>query len=248
MKKGDGASLPIALRRTSSRRNFSPTPSSNRETERLFRINLVRRRRSYHIAFEASKMKTLSYQHRFPTRTQAVFFSLLVCALFTLCRPLESLATVRVASVFADNMVLQQNAKIPIWGWASPKETVQVELNGIRQSAPTNEHGVWRVELPPMTAGGPYELIVRGDNKIVFKDVYLGEVWLCAGQSNVTFPLKRAEDSQKEISTSTYPQLRFLTIPPKSEATPLNDFVAKWEVCSPKTSPSVSAIAYFFGQ
>ena len=193
-------------------------------------------------------MKTLSYQHRFPTRTQAVFFSLLVCALFTLCRPLESLATVRVASVFADNMVLQQNAKIPIWGWASPKEMVQVELNGIRQSAPTNEHGVWRVELPPMTAGGPYELIVRGDNKIVFKDVYLGEVWLCAGQSNVTFPLKRAEDSQKEISTSTYPQLRFLTIPPKSEATPLNDFVAKWEVCSPKTSPSVSAIAYFFGQ
>ena len=173
---------------------------------------------------------------------------LTICAILSLWRPAPSDAAVRTPHVFADNMVLQRETKIPIWGWANPKEAVQVEFNGKRLATTADENGAWQVEFQPEPAGGPYELVLRGDNKVVFKNVYVGEVWLCVGQSNVTFPLKRALDSKKEIATANYPQLRFLTAPPKSETTPQDDFVAQWEQCSPKSAPNVSAIAYYFGQ
>ena len=88
-------------------------------------------------------------------------------------------------------MVLQCSAKVPIWGTGAPGEVVTVELNGQTQTTVADSSGKWRLDIPPQEAGGPFELKISGTNKLVYKDVYFGEVWICAGQANMSFPLKK---------------------------------------------------------
>ena len=170
------------------------------------------------------------------------------CATLALCSTRACCAAARLPSIFADNMILQQNAKTIVWGTANPNESVTVEINEAAGSAVANFDGIWRVELPAQKAGGPYDMTVRAENTIVYKNVWFGEVWLCCGQSNASFPLKRAARGKEESATATYPQLRFFTVPQRSAEEPQRDFSAKWEPCSPKTCPDVSALAYYFGQ
>ncbi|MBQ7111452.1 MAG: sialate O-acetylesterase [Thermoguttaceae bacterium] len=157
-------------------------------------------------------------------------------------------AAVRLPRVFGSGMVLQRDAKIPVWGWGNVGEEVTVEIDDEKQTTAVGDDGRWRVDLSPKPAGGPFELKISATNKIVFNDVLFGDVWICAGQSNMGFPLRRAKDAQAEIATANYPNLRFLTIPTKSATEPLTDFNAAWTACSPKTARDFSAVAYFFGR
>lgn len=145
-------------------------------------------------------------------------------------------------------MVLQRDAKVPVWGWGDVGEKVTVEIAGEKQTAAVGSDGRWRVDLSPKPAGGPFELKISATNKIVLSDVLFGDVWICAGQSNMGFSLRRAKDADAEISTANYPNLRFLTVPAKSATEPQTDFAATWEKCSPKTARDFSAVAYFFGR
>ncbi len=177
-----------------------------------------------------------------------VLFSIVVFTSLSSFLSPETRASVRLPRVFGNDMVLQRDSKTPVWGWASPGEKVVVDICGQRKSTVASEQGTWRIELAPQPAGGPYELTVRGTNTITYSNVYYGEVWICAGQSNIVFPLKRSKSAPETAQTATYPQLRFLTVPALSADEPQNDFSSKWEKCSPKTAPDVSAVAFYFGQ
>lgn len=169
-------------------------------------------------------------------------------AFFTLFNVDLASAAVRLPRVFGSGMVLQRDAKVPVWGWGEAGEKVTVEIAGEKQATTVGVDGRWRVDLSPKPAGGPFELKISGANKVVFKDVLFGDVWICAGQSNMGFPLRRAKDAQAEIASATYPNLRFLTVPAKSATEPQTDFDATWAACSPKNAGDFSAVAYFFAR
>ena len=177
------------------------------------------------------------------------FPSALVLAILTfLAYTPNAFAVVKLPNLFGDGMVLQRDAKIPIWGSADPGEIIVVEFNESQETTEANSEGKWRVDLPPQKEGRSLELVVSASNKIVVKDVCVGEVWICAGQSNMSFPLKRALNAEKEIASANYPSIRFLTVPAQASETPMDDFDAHWRACSPQTARELSAVAYYFGR
>ena len=101
-------------------------------------------------------------------------------------------APLQVARIFGDNMVLQQQQANPVWGQSTPGTLVRVELAGVAVETSTGPDGNWRVQLPPLPAGGPHEMTVRGPDSRHFKNVMIGEVWLVSGQSNMDFRLAGA--------------------------------------------------------
>jgi sialate O-acetylesterase len=111
--------------------------------------------------------------------------------------PFISGAAVRVPNVFSDDMVLQRDMPIVVWGWADPKEKVTVEIGGEKKEAKPNERGEWIAMLPSMKAGGPHVLTVSGANKLAFTNVLIGEVWVCSGQSNMEMGLAPARTARR---------------------------------------------------
>ncbi len=159
-------------------------------------------------------------------------------------------ADVRLPNVFSDHMVLQRDKPIKVWGWAAAGEQVSVQLAGKSATATAGAQGEWKVALPPLAAGGPFELTVSGKNVLKVNDVLVGEVWLCSGQSNMEFELRHALNGQQEIKDADYPKLRLLWVPRTPSTLPLSDIKARWLVCSPDnpTVASFSAVGYFFGR
>lgn len=177
-------------------------------------------------------------------RMTAVF----VCGAVLLSAASQLRADVKLPHVFGSHMVLQQSQELPVWGWADPGETVKVTLGGHSVSTQADANGKWTVKLPAMKAGGPHEVTVAGKNSITLSDVLIGEVWVCSGQSNMEFPVTRAIDSDKEIATANFPQIRLFHVPRKAALTPQDDVDANWEACSPKTIGGFTAVGYFFGR
>lgn len=157
-------------------------------------------------------------------------------------------ANVKVASIFSDNMVLQADRKITVWGIADQAESVTVEINGKSAITRAGFDGKWQLELPPMEYGGPYELNVIGDDTITLKNIMVGEVWLCGGQSNMHMTVRGVENAKEEMANANFKNIRFLTIPKSGNTNPQNSFEAKWEVCSPQSIDSKTAVGYFFGR
>ena len=146
-------------------------------------------------------------------------------------------------------MVLQRDFEIPVWGWAEPGERISVSLAERRRDTVTGADGRWKVVLPALPAGGPFVLMVRGQETVVVKDVMLGEVWVASGQSNMTYALSGAADAAEEIPQAIYPDIRLFTVPKRIALTPQADTLpAAWQVCSPETAKDFSAVAYFFGR
>ena len=159
-------------------------------------------------------------------------------------------AEIRMPKFFSDNMVLQRERPIRIWGWASRNESVSVLFNGTQVSAGTNRMGRWQVELPAMPHGGPYEMIIRGSRReIRFTNILLGDVWLCSGQSNMEWPLDPTTGCEEEIAASANPNLRLLTVEKAVSPDEMEDLKGgAWVECTPETSRSFSAVAYYFGK
>jgi sialate O-acetylesterase len=158
-----------------------------------------------------------------------------------------SQATVKLPAIFSDNMVLQQNKAIQIWGWADKGETVEVRFQNQTRKVKADKSGNWAIALDPQTHGGPYTLEVKGkSNHITFSDVLIGEVWLCSGQSNMEFAVKNANNAPVEISRANFPQIRSFNVTKAIGTQPKNDFDGSWKVCSPATVADFSAVAYFF--
>ncbi|HEU4791282.1 MAG TPA: sialate O-acetylesterase [Flavobacterium sp.] len=170
-----------------------------------------------------------------------VFLFLMACILAN--------ANVRMPLLFSDGMVLQRNKTIPVWGWADANEKVEVHFNKQTKTITTDATGKWMVSLNAEKAGGPFELTITGKNKIVIKDVLVGEVWICSGQSNMEFQVNKTMNSQTEISDSNYPMIRHFGVAQDLSGTPKDDLKAgKWEVSSKETVGNFTAIGFYFAK
>src|SRR4051812_32050454 len=116
-------------------------------------------------------------------------------------------AEVKPNSLFSDGVVLQQGVAVSVWGTAKDGEMITVKFQDQTLST-TAKDGRWMVKLKPLKVGGPYSLSIRGENEVTVKDVLVGEVWLCSGQSNMAFALSRASNAQEAIAAAADPQLR----------------------------------------
>ncbi len=168
--------------------------------------------------------------------------------LFVLLAAASLSADIRLAGVFGDRMVLQRDQPIPVWGWAEPNENVEVSLAGKVATATADDNGRWRVELDPLPAGGPHELVISGKNKQTLVDVLIGEVWLCSGQSNMAMTVARSQDFETEKGLADFPQIRMITIAKNSQPEIQTDCKGDWQIASPQTVGGFSATAWFFGR
>jgi len=171
----------------------------------------------------------------------------------TLFAAFDAKADVRLPHVFASEMVLQRDGPIPVWGWADPGETVTCELGQAKVSAVANADGEWRLQLPAMPAGGPFEMTVRGHNTLKLTGVLVGEVWVCSGQSNMEMGIGMCKDGKQEIAAAGNPNIRLFLVPKKTSGKPLADVDATWRPCTPATIAEggwggFSAAAYYFGR
>jgi sialate O-acetylesterase len=157
-------------------------------------------------------------------------------------------ADVRLPRIFGNQMVLQRDLPVRVWGTADSGEKVTVTIGKSQSSATADEHGKWKVELPPLAAGHPIEVKVSGKNTLTLRDVLVGEVWVCSGQSNMQMAVSQAADGKKEIAAATHPQIRLFTVPMLPSSEPLADVDAYWKECTPESIPSFSAVAYYFGR
>lgn len=170
-------------------------------------------------------------------------------------------AMLTLARVFQDHMVLQRGIALPVWGRAPPGQAVTVEFGSASVSGKADDRGHWIVYLPPQTASDkPGKLTVRGRGTIAVHDVLVGEVWLCAGQSNMEWPLSKAACAKEALSAADRPSVRLLDLvgaarggsgryTPEHLArlTPKRFVSGSWQVCAQNAAKSFSAVAYFFG-
>ena len=152
---------------------------------------------------------------------------------------------VKLPAVISDHMVLQQGAPVRVWGSASPGEDVRVEFQGQAVSVKAAENGKWSAWLRPLVAAGPLEMKV---NDVVIHDVLVGEVWLASGQSNMEFKLQQAVNHDEEIARADYPLIHIFQVKRAVADQPAEDVVGTWQVCSPATVKTFSAVEYFFGR
>ncbi len=180
-------------------------------------------------------------------------FSIVFAFIFCFSEPL--FAVVSMASPFQDHMVLQRESMMPVWGKANPGESVTVSIGAQEQSAIAGKDGKWMVRLSPIKAGGPYRMTAKGENTIVLNDVYIGEVWLCSGQSNMDMTVAREDrywcgvfNEKDEVANANYPEIRVYD----TAFTPSDDLQdkveGKWEPVLPSTVGHFSAAAYFFAR
>ena len=159
-------------------------------------------------------------------------------------------AEVALSKAFGDHMVLQQEQPIRLFGSAAPGEKITAELAGKTATAVAGDDGSFRVELPAMKADGKaHELTVKGSNTVTLKDVLLGEVWICSGQSNMEWAVSGALNPKDEIAAADHPQIRLFNVPGHvATAVPQRDARGAWRVCSPASVNGFSAVGYYFGR
>jgi sialate O-acetylesterase len=163
---------------------------------------------------------------------------------------LDSLNRLRMPRIFSSHMVLQRDKSIPLWGKGKPGERITVELGGNRQNVRIDQTGNWRLDLPPLPAGGPHQLEISGYQNLSYEDVLMGDVWLASGQSNMQWSLEWEVDNyEEEIAAADHPNLRLFTVPREVAYTPQTDISGgEWMRSSPENVGSFSAVAYFFGR
>lgn len=162
-------------------------------------------------------------------------------------------ARITMPKIFSDNMVLQRDKPLEIWGWANKGETVKVSFRGQNVKAVTDDRGQWSVILKPVHYGGPFEMKISGkENMIDYKNILIGDVWVCSGQSNMEFPVSgwtNVKNYKAEIAGANYQQIRLFTVEKNINTMPSADVKGgEWQQCSSSTISPFSAVGYFFGR
>jgi sialate O-acetylesterase len=160
-------------------------------------------------------------------------------------------ADIKLPAVIGDHMVVQQGKPVNVWGWAAKNEQVTVRLAGAeRKVRASAADGRWLAVFDPLKAGGaPLEMTARGEKGpgVAVKDILVGEVWLCSGQSNMEFALSWLANTTPEIMKADHPRLRLFQVPKHTSDRPKDDVDAKWVLSTPDTARGFSAVAYFYG-
>ncbi len=196
-----------------------------------------------------------------------IYIRILVTFIVLLCGVISD-ADVRLPALVSDNMVLQQNSEVNVWGWAEPNEKVNVKASWqwiFSKSIRADKDGNWKISLKTPKAGGPHEIMIKAGNTIKLKNILTGEVWIASGQSNMEMPLKPISkaytgimDYEEEIANADYPGIRLFQVGNFSSKEPLEDVepgvnvynippsACQWQQCSPQTVATFSSTAYFF--
>lgn len=165
----------------------------------------------------------------------------------------------KFAALFSDHMVIQQRVPVPVWGWASPGDRITVRLmpaagSGNREQKKTaiaGADGEWMVRFAPLKASPvPAQMTAHSnaDGTITVRDILVGEVWLCSGQSNMQMTVKECANPDKEKAEANWPAIRMFSVPQLVNIQPPADVAASWRVCTPNTAGDFSAAGYFFGR
>lgn len=198
-------------------------------------------------------------------RTNFLLRSAFAAMLLTMTATWPTAAEVRLPALFSDHMVIQADTPVRVWGWADAGEVVTVELAGQSKAATADGQGAWRVEFDALEASEqPTQLKARAGNEVTVDDVLIGEVWVCAGQSNMWWPVSRTTDAAKEIAQAKDTRLRLFTVPVAVAAEPQQDIDldpepvtskppepairGQWFVASPDTIGDFSGVGYYFGR
>lgn len=156
---------------------------------------------------------------------------------------------IKAASIFGDNMVLQQGINVPVWGTAKPNQSLTLSFAGNRIATKADENGKWLIKTPKLKAGGPLKMIISSDeDSLVFEYVLIGEVWLASGQSNMQMTLSEVNEAQKEISEAKFNKIRFFNVTRNISNQPLTEVKGSWKLCNPANAKEFSAAAYFFAK
>ncbi len=174
-------------------------------------------------------------------KSVALIFSLIVCL------AVSALAAVKPHALFSDGCVLQQGMPVPVWGWADDGEKITVEFQGQKVTA-TTSGGKWMVTLKELKAGGPFEMKLSGSNTVTIKNILVGEVWLCSGQSNMQWAMTQTANAKEDIAAANHPKIRLFSVPRVPQDAPIADVKGDWKECSPESVASFSAVGYFFGR
>ncbi len=158
-------------------------------------------------------------------------------------------AKVSLPKFFSDNMVLQRNIQIPVWGWSKPGEKIVIKFHSQTKKTTADSKGNWMIKLDPEKAGGPFLLHISGENVIELTNVLVGEVWLCSGQSNMEWLVRYSMNANEEIKSANNPNIRHIKVEKTINSLPQKDISnGKWQVCDTSTVGDFSAVAYFFAQ
>ncbi|HOY19354.1 MAG TPA: sialate O-acetylesterase [Haliscomenobacter sp.] len=175
----------------------------------------------------------------------------LVLLVFLLGWSVYGFAQIRLPRLISDGMVLQREQNLKIWGWASAQENISLKLNGKTYRSKADAQGNWNIALPAQPAGGPFDIALKGKNELLIRDVYFGDVWICAGQSNMVLPMERVKERyMADIEQANYPAIRNFFIPTLTNVQgPQADLPSgKWEVATPQNVMSFGAASYFFAK
>ncbi len=163
----------------------------------------------------------------------------------------NSFSQIRLPKLISDGMVLQRDKPLKIWGWASPKEKISINFNKKTYKVITPETGKWEVTLPKYPAGGPFEMILKGKNELKIKDILIGDVWFCSGQSNMVHQMELHRITYaNDIAQANNSAIRHFGIPTTTNVNATNDDFnnGSWKVCNPENVRQFSAVAYFFAK
>lgn len=160
-------------------------------------------------------------------------------------------AQLRLPRLISDGMVLQREQPLRLWGWASPQEKVSLLFKNKQYKTQADATGKWEIKLPAQPAGGPFDLLFRGKNEVKVSNVLFGDVWICAGQSNMVIPMERVKEKYPEdIASANYPEIRLFFVATLTDLQrQRDDFPSgSWKIANPKDVLQFSAVAYFFAR
>lgn len=154
-----------------------------------------------------------------------------------------------VSAIFGDNMVLQRGKPDAIWGWSRPGSAVRVRIAGEGASGVAGPDGRWQLKFAPPATGGPYTLkVTDGRRAIELRNVMVGDVWICGGQSNMELPLRFTDNAAQVAKHADYPDMRYFVVGEHTAYRPTRALEGGWKVVSPRTAAELSAVAFYFGR
>jgi len=171
--------------------------------------------------------------------------------LLLLSSKFEALGNIKLPQLVSDRMVLQRDRELKIWGWGDVNEKVNISFNGKKKSATTGRDGTWSITFPAMKAGGPYTMTIVGQNSIVLKDILIGDVWFCAGQSNMVLAMERLKENYpNEVANDNFPEIRNFFIPTKADVTKVYADLPKgqWKAANGQGLLEFGGVTYFFAK
>ena len=175
---------------------------------------------------------------------------LFVAAIIAVLAPWQTQADVRLPKIFTDNMMIQRDQPVSVWGWAVPGEVVKVKITDKEAVSTADADGRWAVKMAALPTGTNLVLTVTGKNTIMLKNVIVGDVWICSGQSNMEMGLGSCLHAAEDVKTAEFPQIRRIKFNHTQSMTPGDDSPAAtaWQVCTPQTAGSFTAVGFYFAR